>query len=162
MKLIYLIILALPLLFTSKPKAVSQTPFPAFEYPDTAGKKVSLNSVKGKKATLIVFWASWCAPCRKEIPALKMLYSNYKAKGLSVVSVSVDEKMAAWKKAVSQEHMPWPNLANLPSDGLPVMDQYKIEAVPQMILIDSNNEVLFTGSAFDDAKQKVEEVILKP
>ncbi len=89
MKFIYLCLLPLTFLFqktdispvtTQKANILNSihttSPFPAFNYPDTSGKKISLNEVKGKKATLIVFWASWCSPCRKEIPALKTFYGQ--------------------------------------------------------------------------------------
>lgn len=129
--------------------------FPAFNYPDTSGKKISLNEVKGKKATLIVFWASWCSPCRKEIPALKTFYGQYKDKGISIVSVSVDQNITAWKKAVKEEKMPWSNIANLPSDGQEIMEFFGIKSVPTMFLLDGNNQILLSDPTFEQVLAKV-------
>lgn len=129
--------------------------FPAFNYPDTSGKKISLNNVKGKKATLIIFWASWCSPCRKEIPALKTFYSQYKDKGIAIVSISVDQNITAWKKAVKEEKMPWSNIANLPSDGQEIMEFFGIRSVPAMFLLDGNNQILLNDPTFEQVLAKV-------
>lgn len=120
------------------------TPFPDFTYPDTLGRKISLNSIKGKKVTLVVFWASWCAPCRKEIPALKDLYRDYKDKGLSIVSISVDQNINAWKKAVREEKMPWTNVADFPSEEHLIMTKFNINAVPALFLLDKDGQILLT------------------
>lgn len=134
---------------------LQQTPFPDFLYPDTLGNKISLDHIKGKKATLVVFWASWCAPCRKEIPGLKAFYKDYKSKGVSIVSISVDQNINAWKKAVREEKMPWPNLANLPADGQLIMTKFNIKAVPTMFLLDTDGTILLTDPTLDEVLAKV-------
>ena len=53
------------------------------------------------------FWASWCGPCRGEIPHLKEAYAKYADKGVAFFSVSIDKSDAAWKKALVEENMPW-------------------------------------------------------
>lgn len=168
MKFIYICLLPLTFLFqktdispvtTQKANVLNSlhttSSFPVFNYPDTSGKKISLNTVKGKKATLIVFWASWCSPCRKEIPALKTFYGQYKDKGISIVSVSVDQNITAWKKAVKEEKMPWSNIANLPSDGQEIMEFFGIKSVPTMFLLDGNNQILLSDPAFEQVLVKV-------
>ncbi|GAA4311843.1 hypothetical protein GCM10023149_06930 [Mucilaginibacter gynuensis] len=134
------------------------TIFSAFEYADTAGRKQTLNSIKGKKATLVVFWASWCFPCRKEIPALKELYSKYKDKGLSIVSISVDEKVSAWKKAVSQEKMPWVNLAD-PGKAAGISTKYNLSGVPAMFLLDADNNILLTDPDLAAAEASINQQV---
>ncbi len=59
------------------------------------------------RITLIDFWASWCGPCRKEIPHVKKYYEEYKNKGVQFISVSIDAKKDAWTKALKEEQMPW-------------------------------------------------------
>jgi thiol-disulfide isomerase/thioredoxin len=56
---------------------------------------------------VIDFWASWCAPCRAQIPGLKTLYAKYHQKGFDIVSVSGDREWNAWQRALQIENMPW-------------------------------------------------------
>ena len=72
-------------------------------------------AIEGKKYLLLVFWASWCEPCRAEIPNLKLFNTKY-GKKLNIVSLSIDDHYEFWKKAVEKENMPWLNLSGLPKD----------------------------------------------
>ncbi len=111
---------------------------PEFSVTDEAGKTHTLASLlKGKKYLLLDFWASWCGPCRREIPNVKKQYELYKSKGLEVVSISIDKKAADWKKAVKDENLQWPNF--LSPD---VATQYKVRAVPTMYLLDSEGRIV--------------------
>jgi len=64
---------------------------PVFSLPDMDGQKVDLASFKGK-VIVLEFWATWCAPCREEIPVLNQIYRSYKEKGLVVIGISLDRK----------------------------------------------------------------------
>ena len=90
---------------------------------------------KGKKVILIDFWASWCKPCRNEIPNVKKQYALYKDKGFEVVSVSIDTNEKAWRKAVKDEDLQWPNFI----DQLGAADVYKVKSIPAMFLLDASN-----------------------
>ena len=80
---------------------------PDFKVKDKSGKEVALSTLRqGKKYVLIDFWASWCNPCRKEIPNLKKLYAQYSEKGFEIVSISIDQKKADWEKALKEEGLP--------------------------------------------------------
>lgn len=111
---------------------------PEFTVKDEAGKTHTLTSLlKGKKYMVLDFWASWCGPCRREIPNVKKQYELYKSKGLEVVSISIDKNAAAWKKAVKEENLQWPNFLS-PE----VATQYNVRAVPTMYLLDASGKVL--------------------
>lgn len=100
------------------------------------GKVQTLEDLaKGKKLLLIDFWASWCGPCRKEIPNVKKQYELYKDKGFEVVSISIDKNEAAWRKAVEQEQLQWPNFL----DTMGAADAYKVRTIPAMFLLDAEN-----------------------
>lgn len=105
-----------------------------FTVKDNNGKEITLSELcQGKKYILIDFWASWCNPCRKEIPNLKKLYAQYAEKGFSIISISIDKNKADWEKALKEENLPWNNFL----DETGVADLYKVRFVPTMYLIDA-------------------------
>lgn len=73
---------------TAHALAPGETP-PAIDMPDQAGKQVDLNALKGK-VVLIDFWASWCGPCREEMPVLEALHKKYASQGLVIVGINID------------------------------------------------------------------------
>lgn len=115
------------------PTSKEGTRVPDFTAKGKEGETVSLEALcKGKKYILIDFWASWCKPCRKEIPNLKRLYASYADKGFQIVSISIDKKEAEWTKALQEEQLAWPNF--LDTEG--IADLYQVKFVPTMYLID--------------------------
>ncbi|AWK06307.1 hypothetical protein HYN56_19580 [Flavobacterium crocinum] len=116
-----------------------------FNFVDTNGKNYSFEDIKnGKSMTLLIFWASWCGPCRQEIPELKKLYHKYKDE-ISMVSLSIDHDYKSWKMEVEKENMPWPNLSQLPVKPNGIKEKYNINAVPTLILLDENDKVLLNS-----------------
>ena len=115
------------------PKTFEGEALPQFDLLQADGSKVKMaDCVKGKKVYLVDFWASWCGPCRKEIPNLKKLYEQYKDKGLEIVSVSIDKDDDAWKKALEEEQLPWPNGV----DRDDIADSYKVQFIPAIFVVD--------------------------
>lgn len=104
---------------------------------------------------MVVFWASWCGPCRQEIPMLKKLYAQYQRRGLRMVSISVNEKLDAWRKAMAEEKMPWPqyhadSTAHAAWDGTA-----EILALPAVFFIDQKGVIVATvrgNDATNDTK----------
>ena len=123
------------------PPSVVGNEVPDFEFTDYAtGQRTSLyKSLEGKKYLLLDFWASWCRPCRKEIPNILAQYKLYADKGFQVVSISADTDKDAWLKALEEEKLPWPN----DLDGKQgIANKYKVTYYPTLYLIDSNHKVL--------------------
>jgi len=115
------------------PKTFEGEALPQFDLLQADGSKVKMaDCVKGKKVYLIDFWVSWCGPCRKEIPNLKKLYEQYQDKGLEIVSVSIDKDDKAWKKALDEEQLHWPN--GVDRDG--IADSYKVQFIPAIFVVD--------------------------
>ena len=128
---------------------------PRFTVTDSGGKKVTLQELqKNKKYILVDFWASWCAPCRKEIPNLKALYDRFAAKGLGIISISIDKDQKAWEKALSEEQLPWPNFL----DDSGISDAYGVKTIPAIFLLDANGKVLSIKLRGETLQKKLEEL----
>ncbi len=114
----------------------------SFSWVDVNNKRYNFEQAKnGKQMLLLVFWASWCHPCREEIPQLKKFYSDYKDK-VSIVSLSIDDNFDKWKTAVEMENMPWLNLSGLPKNKTIIKKEYSISIVPTLILLDGTGQIL--------------------
>ena len=130
---------------------------PDFTLPTAAGQPFTLSSLRGKYV-LVDFWASWCGPCRAENPRLRTLYQQHQAKGLEIVSVSVDADGAKWRKAVSQDQLPWTQVSDLKGWDSPAAQLYGVLAVPTTVLIAPDGRVLernLRGEALEKRLRKL-------
>ncbi|OUN65105.1 MULTISPECIES: TlpA disulfide reductase family protein [Butyricimonas] len=130
---------------------------PGFQLPTPEGKQVSLSSFRGKYL-LLVFWASWCAPCRGEIPHLKEIYEKYHADGLDILSVSVDNNRAAWEKALDESNMPWTQVSDLQGLKGEVPNLYNVQGVPALWLIDQEGKIMVNNLRGERLDAKLKEI----
>ncbi len=125
---------------------------PEFSFPTPDGKKkLGPQDFKGK-ILVLDFWASWCGPCRQEIPNLKKDYKEFGNKGVAFLSVSIDKDDAAWRKAMREENMPWPQV-NAPKAGKDVMKQYQFSGIPYILVLDKEGRIVgknLRGQALTD------------
>lgn len=122
------------------------------------GKQVSmLEYVKGKRIILIDFWASWCAPCRKEGQNIKAIYTDMHERGFDVLGVSLDTKREAWLKGIEEEGYKWTQISDLKGFQSPVCKEYNINGIPALFLVDGNGKVIAKDLRGDDMRKKVEE-----
>ena len=98
--------------------------------------------------TLVELWASWCGPCRADIPHLKETYQRYHEKGFEMVSISIDDDMEAWQKAVKEEGMPWTQICGANGNGYKkeCMKLFGVNGVPSCVLIDKEGRVISTNA----------------
>ncbi|NIG57575.1 TlpA disulfide reductase family protein [Chitinophaga sp. Cy-1792] len=107
------------------------------------GKTVQLSSmVKPGQYNMLEFWASWCGPCRAEIPHLRALSKSVKSSDFNIISVSIDERKADWEKAMNEEKMEWTQLCDMKGFSGPVSQRYKVEGIPFSIVIDPNGKIV--------------------
>lgn len=110
---------------------------------DNKGKKIEVLDNKFKKH-LVVFWASWCGPCRQEIPSLKKMYTKYK-NNIEFVSISTDTKNSLWLKALEKEEMAWKQLVvnEKSKEYEPIEIIFQLSSsIPYMVLLDNDMKVL--------------------
>lgn len=112
-----------------------------FTYPDLAGKKVSLSDFKGK-VVLVDVWATWCGPCKKEIPALKKLEEEMRGKEIVFMSVSVDEEKdyQKWKDFVAKEELKGVQL--FASGWSEIAKNYDIKGIPRFMVFDQQGNIV--------------------
>lgn len=112
---------------------------PDFKLKNIEGKTVELSKLKGKTVVLN-FWATWCGPCRAEIPGFIQVYDKYKSRGLEIVGISLDE--GGWgdvKPFVKKYAIPYPVVLG----NNTVAEQYgNIEAIPTTFIIDKDGLVV--------------------
>jgi len=129
---------------------------PAFTLPDTRGEPVELRAVaKSHKVVLVNFWATWCGPCRIELPQFAKLYQEKSARGLEILAVNEDHQDGKLAEYLKEKPLSFPVLVD--KDG-EVAKRYGVEGFPTSVLVDTNGRVL----AVIDGAQPYLEYLIEP
>ena len=115
-------------------------PSPKFNYPNTKGVKISLDDLKGKYVYVDV-WATWCGPCKQQIPFLKELHEEYSDKNIAIVSLSIDKvsNKDKWLKMVADQELTG---IQIMADNNDFAMAYNISGIPRFILIDPEGNIV--------------------
>ena len=142
-----------------KATAVGQK-FTDFEMQTPEGKTVKLSDYVGKgKVVLVDFWASWCGPCRREMPNLVEAYAKYKNKNFEIVGVSLDQSADAWKEAIKKLNITWPQMSDLKYWNCEGAQLYAVSSIPHTVLIDGEGTILARGLHGDELQEKIAEAV---
>lgn len=133
---------------------------PEFSGPTPDGKTISLKQSLGK-VTIVDFWASWCAPCRKENPNVVALYNEFHSKGLNIIGVSLDKEAAKWKEAIEKDKLTWNHVSNLKFWDEPVAKQYDVQSIPATFILDQNGIIVAKDLSGAELKAKIADLLAK-
>lgn len=133
---------------------------PNFTLPAPDGKTLNLFDATAK-INMVVVWASWCGPCRQEIPALKQLNTLFGGKGLTITSVSIDEDNTAWLQAIKQEKMPWKQLLVPKQKKDSFNTALEVGSIPYVLFLDDKGNLIsrtigVDASSFNEYKSIIE------
>ena len=142
-----------------------------FELDDADGQRVWMSEQVPKGGYLLLdFWASWCAPCIEEMPAVQRLYDEYYDRGLRVIGISSDEDVEAWKKGIEQHGLArYPQvLSREPmaeelffAEETDIATRYEVTSIPCFILLNDECEVVARWQHFDEQTLKFVESLFE-
>ncbi|MFI5157168.1 MAG: TlpA family protein disulfide reductase [Chitinophagales bacterium] len=158
MKNIFFLFMLVCLSMTGSSQIQRGQPAPDISLQDTSGHTVSLSSLKGK-VVLIDFWASWCAPCRKNTPKLHELYEKYHERGFEIFGVSIDEEVHRWKIAIGQDAMAWMQVNDPKGWNAASALSYGVEAIPAYFVIDRQGLVQRVNPQFRKMESDIKSLL---
>ncbi|MBC6109555.1 AhpC/TSA family protein [Pedobacter sp. CCM 8938] len=130
---------------------------PYFSVKDDNGKLFQNESLKGKPY-LIVFSATWCAPCQKQLPLLKQVYEKYKPEGLKVVYFNNDSDVKRWKEHILKNKLTWINVSErLKPTESKIQKSFGVYAVPTCLLIDKEGKIVYNSDQDDTGLTKLDD-----
>lgn len=126
------------------------------------GKELALSDLKGRYV-LLDFWASWCGPCRKEIPFIKQaLEAASSSEKFAVLSFSLDEKENDWKECIDKNNLKdsnWYHISDLKGWKSPYVALFGVDAVPKTLLINPSGKLITTGLRGKELVQKIKNIM---
>ncbi|MBQ7420325.1 MAG: redoxin domain-containing protein [Prevotella sp.] len=118
-----------------------------------------MSEVSKNRITVLDFWASWCGPCRQEMPLMTDIYKKYKDKGLGIIGISLDEDADAWKQATEQLGIAWPQMSDLQGWENTAARMFDVNSIPHTIVLDQNGKILRRGLRGEQLEQFIADLL---
>jgi len=131
--------------------AVTGSAAPDFTLKSASGENLKLSEYRGE-VVLINFWASWCGPCRQEMPALDELHNRYRALGFTVLGVNVEEDSRKAREVLKDLQVSFPVLLD---DRSTVSRLYDVVAMPSTVLVDRNGNIRYLHKGYQPGLEDV-------
>lgn len=121
---------------------------PSFELQALDGQKVALADYHGKKKLVLSFWASWCGPCKAEMPTLRQFYQHHRkdADKFELLAISIDDEQRDAERFATEMKLPFPILWDAKGQA---SQAYGVEAIPALFIINENGRVTYAHVGFD-------------
>ncbi len=124
----------------------------------SGGKEITLEMYRGK-VLLLDFWASWCRPCRQEMPHVKKVYNEFNGKGFEIIGVSLDESADKFRSYVKEQDIAWPQIFDGKGWNSEVGKSYAVNSIPATFLIDRKGRIRFRNLRGDELYEAVKTLI---
>jgi tetratricopeptide (TPR) repeat protein len=143
------------------PSLAGVTFAPAFNVTSTSGEQLSLEKLRGK-VVLLDFWASWCGPCRFEMPFVKRIWSKYGSdERFAMIGIDLDENREMFEQYVKKEKIAWPQYFDGQGWGNSIARLYGVRAIPYTVLIDHDGVIRAVGLRGGDLIEEIEKLLKK-
>jgi peroxiredoxin len=125
-------------------------PAPDFAAKSDSGRNVRLSELRGQ-VVLINFWASWCSPCRQELPLLSKIYSQYRGAGFALLAVNVDDNRKDAEGMLKRLDLKFPTLFD---GNKRVAKLYGVDTMPATLVIDRDGRVRYVHRGYYDGYER--------
>jgi peroxiredoxin len=130
---------------------------PDFSAKDIAGLDVTLSGLKGK-VVLLDFWATWCPPCRVEVPHLIDIQRKFANRNFVLLSISLDRDLQAARKFVADKEMDWVHIIDWEA-GRAIAEKYAVSYIPSTFVINRQGKIAASQLRGNALKDKIEELL---
>ena len=132
-----------------------------FKVKDASGQWFSNQSLQGQNY-IIVFSATWCLPCQKQLPMLKKIYQNYQSKGLKVIYFNQDDDVIRWKKHIADNKLSWINVSErVKFKDSKISEVFGVTAVPTCFVVNKLGHIVYNSEQSDTGLEKLEATVAK-
>jgi tetratricopeptide (TPR) repeat protein len=139
-------------------KMVDAKVAPSFAVKSHTGEELSLEKLRGK-IVLLDFWASWCGPCRVDMPEVRKIWKKYSGDQFVIIGINLDSNRAAFEAYAKEQAVTWPQYYDGLGWGNKVSQLYRVYAIPHTILIDQDGVIRATGFRGGELSDKVGELL---